>query len=315
MADASWGISQTGEKEDNSLIFTKQMAALYNPSAYNGTDIILDIDYTDISKCYRIILGKTKSTVLEKFDGKPTTIIHTPFSVWQSIAAGEIEGSEALMKHLYSVEGDFDLMIKWDEYFGNNQNVSTKRNHKSSKKEKTDMKYILTSWIVFWIAANINTFWGSIISIFVCGLLPIMFYNNKKTIYDVISSASVSIFSMLLLIGLSPVFVIPASYLTFGIIWSISCCFKIPLTAEYSMNNYGGEKALKNPLFIKTNKILTASWGILYLLTAIWTYFIIGSSFGPYVGLINSILPAIMGIFTVRFQKWYPQKVAKGDNK
>lgn len=315
MADASWGISQTGEKEDNSFIFTKQMAALYNPSAYNGTDIILDIDYTDISKCYRIILGKTKSTVLEKFDGKPTTIIHTPFSVWQSIAAGEIEGSEALMKHLYSVEGDFDLMIKWDEYFGNNQNVSTKRNHKSSKKEKTDMKYILTSWIVFWIAANINTFWGSIISIFVCGLLPIMFYNNKKTIYDVISSASVSIFSLLLLIGLSPVFVIPASYLTFGIIWSISCCFKIPLTAEYSMNNYGGEKALKNPLFIKTNKILTASWGILYLLTAIWTYFIIGSSFGPYVGLINSILPAIMGIFTVWFQKWYPQKVAKGDNK
>lgn len=81
------------------------------------------------------------------------------------------------------------------------------------------------------------------------------------------------------------------------------------------MNNYGGEKALKNPLFIKTNKILSASWGILYLLTAIWTYFIIGSSFGPYVGLINSILPAIMGIFTVRFQKWYPQKVAKGDNK
>lgn len=117
------------------MIFTKQMAALYNPSAYNGTDIILDIDYTDISKCYRIILGKTKSTVLEKFDGKPTTIIHTPFSVWQSIAAGEIEGSEALMKHLYSVEGDFDLMIKWDEYFGNNQNVSTKRNHKSSKKK------------------------------------------------------------------------------------------------------------------------------------------------------------------------------------
>lgn len=123
MADASWGIKQTGEKEDVSLTFTKQMAALYNPAAYPGTDIILDMDYTDIGKRYRIILGKTESRVVEQFSEKPTTVIHTPFSVWQSIAAGEIEGSAALMKHLYSVEGDFDLMLKWDDYFGQHKSA------------------------------------------------------------------------------------------------------------------------------------------------------------------------------------------------
>ena len=48
MADASWGVSETGEKEDVSLTFTKQMAALYNPSAYKGTDLVFDMDYTDI---------------------------------------------------------------------------------------------------------------------------------------------------------------------------------------------------------------------------------------------------------------------------
>lgn len=80
------------------------MSTFYNPAAYKGTDVILDMDYTDIGKRYRIILGKTESRVLEQFTEKPTTVIHTPFSVWQSIAARELEGAEALMKHLYSVE-------------------------------------------------------------------------------------------------------------------------------------------------------------------------------------------------------------------
>ncbi len=61
-----------------------------------------------------------------------------------------------------------------------------------------------------------------------------------------------------------------------------------------------------------TNRILTAAWGILYLLTPIWTYFIMQTSAGSYVGAINSVLPALMGIFTAWFQKWYPKHVASG---
>lgn len=311
MADASWGITQTGEKEDFSLTFTKQMAALYNPAAYSGTDIILDMDYTDIGKRYRIILGKTESHVVEEFNEKPTTIIHTPFHVWQSIAAGEIEGSAALMKHLYSVEGDFNLMLKWDDYFGQRQNTNITKD-KSASKPKTDMRYVLSPWIVFWIAANIHIFWGSLISILVCCLLPLLFYKNKKTIYDVISSALVSVFSILLLIHLSADIVILLSYLAFGIMWSISACLKIPLSAEYSMNDYGGDNALQNPIFIRTNRILTAAWGILYLVTPIWTYFIMRTAAESYIVIINSLLPAIMGIFTAWFQKWYPRKLAQG---
>ena len=106
--------------------------------------------------------------------------------------------------------------------------------------------------------------------------------------------------------------VMPLSYLAFGMMWSISACLKVPLSAEYSMNDYGGDKALQNPMFIRTNRILTAAWGILYLVTPIWTYFIMRTAAGSYIGVINSILPAIMGIFTVWFQKWYPRKIAEG---
>lgn len=55
-----------------------------------------------------------------------------------------------------------------------------------------------------------------------------------------------------------------------------------------------------------------AAWGILYLLTPIWTYFIMQTGAGSYVGAINSVLPALMGIFTAWFQKWYPKHVASG---
>ena len=161
------------------------------------------------------------------------------------------------------------------------------------------MRYLLIPWIVFWIAANMHAFWGSVISIFVCCSLPLLFYKNKKTVYDAISGALVSIFSILMLMNLSADIVTPLSYFAFGIMWSLSSCLKTPLSAEYSLNDYGGERALQNPMFVKTNRILTAAWGILYLITAIWTYFIMRAGAGSYIGIINSILPAIMGIFTV----------------
>ena len=98
----------------------------------------------------------------------------------------------------------------------------------------------------------------------------------------------------------------------FGLMWCVSCFTKTPLTAHYSKNSYNGDAALRNPIFMKTNRILTAAWGILYLLTPIWTFFIMRTDAGSYVGAINSILPALMGIFTTWFQKWYPKHVASG---
>ena len=118
-----------------------------------------------------------------------------------------------------------------------------------------------------------------------------------------LSGVLVSGFSMAVLLGLSDRIVLPLSYLTFGIMWTVTCLGKIPLTAHYSMNDYNGEGMLSNPLFIKTNWILTLVWGILYLLTPIWTYFIMGTKVGGWIGAVNSILPCLMGIFTVGFQK------------
>ncbi len=311
MADASWGVTESGEKADSSLAFTKQMAALYDPSAYPGSDVILDMDYTDVGKRYRIILGKSGSQVTEDLTGQPTTVIHTPLSVWQSIAAGEIEGADALNRRQYTVEGDFDLMLKWDDYFGGGQGTAAPETRRSPD-GKTNMLCMLLPWMTFWIAPSVSTFYGSLISLAACVLLPLLLFQNKKTVYDIISGAAVGAFSIALLLDGPTTIVIPLSYLAFGLMWSVTVFLKIPITAEYSMNEYGGESALRNPMFLRTNRILTAAWGVLYLLTAAATYFIIQTRLGTYIGAINSILPLLMGAFTAWFQKWYPAKLARG---
>jgi len=311
MADASWGIGKTGEKEDDSLVFTRQMAALYNRDAWPGHDLVLEMNYTDIGKTYRLILREDGSHVTEDLTGSFTTQINTPYRVWCSIARGEIAGDEALMKHLYTVEGDFDLMLHWDDYFGSRQSASDEEEEKTNE-PKTNMILLLSPWIVFWIAAAIDSFRGSLISLAVCVLLPVLMYRTKATVYDRLSGLGVGACSIALPAGASPVLILPASYLLFGLMWCFSCFTKVPLTAHYSKNSYNGDAALKNPLFMKTNLILTAAWGILYLLTPIWTYYIMQTDAGSFVGAINSVLPALMGIFTAWFQKWYPKHVAKG---
>ncbi len=321
-ADASWGIERdaalpdkngpAAPKESDTLIFTRQMAALYQKESYPGRDLVLEMRYTDVEETYQILLGKDGSRV---YTGEPltaTTKIETPVTVWRSIAAGEIRGEEAMMQGLYRVTGDFSFMLNWDVYFGGARS-ETAQTKTAANAKPTNMNIMLFPWIVLWVAAAIDRRWGCLLSIGVCGLVPLIYYRNQKTVYDVLSGTLVAGFSAAMLAGASERWMLPLSYLTFGAMWLASCPGKrVPLTAHYSMNDYGGEKALQNALFLKTNRILTALWGVLYLLTSVLTWFLIRTAAASYVGLINSVMPIVMGIFTAWFQKWYPAGVAAG---
>lgn len=119
MADASWGLEQeNGNETEECLIFTRQMAALYNKDSYDNTTRILEMCYTDKNVTYQIELGPDGSQVYTEPVKEYTTRIETPFSVWAAIAKGEMRGDEALMKQLYRVMGDFSIIINWGQYFG-----------------------------------------------------------------------------------------------------------------------------------------------------------------------------------------------------
>ena len=312
MADASWGVSkESGEKEDDTLIFTRQMAALYNKKSYDGKDRVLEICYTDLGKTYQLLLGKDGCKVFTDGSLTPTTRIDTPWDVWCAIAQNELRGDEALAKQLYRVTGDFSLMIRWDHFFGGGEAAPQKPASPAAKKPPV-MTTMLLAWISFWVAVSIDGKIGALIAIGVASALPLVFIKHELALWDKLSMTATALLSVFALTADQGQLAVNIGYLVFGLMWLGSCFTKEPLCAAYVKYNYSGEDALNNPIFLKTNYILAACWGVLYLLTAVWTFFLAKTFLADYLVVINNIMPAVMGIFTVWFEKWYPAWVAGG---
>jgi putative sterol carrier protein len=106
---------------------------------------------------------------------------------------------------------------------------------------------------------------------------------------------------------------IAAVELLFAVFWGVTVFLRIPLTCYFSAASYGGEKSLKNPLFVRTNRILTACWAVEFLLMSI--ALIICKIYGvpSWIAGAASYIPSpLLGVFTAWFQKWYPAKMARG---
>ncbi len=311
MANASWEINEprTDKIQDNADRFMKQMAATYNQKSLMDQKIIIEMYFADLDKTYQLHLDQDKCSLKIDDFANYTTRIETSFAIWLEISEGKINGAEAMMKKQYKVLGDFNTMLKMDDYFG------TKRTNITDPKpdnRKTNMSLLLFPWILMWILLPINQTWGSIAGIISCAVIPLLAEKWKLTKYENISILVVSVLGVLGLLQVNSIILVCSSYLLFGLIWLLSCFTKIPLTAYYSSNDYNGDEAMQNPLFIKTNAILTVDWGFIYILTTIWTFFLLSTPVAIYIGLINSVVPALMGVFTAWFAKWYPAKVARG---
>ena len=318
MADASWGISRTtGQKEADDLVFTRQMAALYNKDTYDGKERVLEICYTDLKHTYQIKLDDKGSEVLTDQSLAATTRIDTPFTVWSAISRGEIGGAEALGKQMYTVTGDFSLMVNWDKFFGSTSAV--KEAEKTSQgvevQKNPSMMTMLIPWITFWIAVSVNTEKGSVIALLVASAIPFIMRKHKFVIWDQLSIVAVAILSAIASLTGAGDISTDIGYLVFGLFWLVSCLTKEPLCATYVKYNYGGEAAHKNLLFMKTNYILAAAWGVLYVLTAVWTFLLKKAGVGATLIVVNNLKPVLMGIFTGWFEKWYPARLARGSKK
>lgn len=312
MADADWGVQalQSGGKTaasvEVSLQFTRQMAALYNKAAWNGKDRVVEFHYTDVGKTYQILLLKEGHRVLTEDFLPYTTRIETPLFVWREIAEGKRDGRQAMIEHQYTIQGDFDLMLHWDEIFG----VGNQPSLSPTPAKKTNMLLFLAPWITLWALLALHPVWGGAAGILTAAALPLAFLKWKPTVFEGITALAAAIIGLLALFGCSVTWLLPLSYLLFGLLWLGTVFCRLPLSAYYSVNSYQGEKEWENPLFLRTNRILTACWGILYLVTPVWTYFLLQTSFAPWTGAVNSIFPALLGLFTAWFQKWYPAHYA-----
>ena len=315
MADVSREADKTaGEKETKDAALVRQMAALYNTNAYDGKDRVLEIHYTDLDKTYQIFLGKDGSRVCTDGSLTSTTCIDTSYEVWASIARGEIGAGEALGKQLYTVSGDFSLMTQWNRFFGSDTAEIEDRSEKGLK--NPSMTTMLIPWIVYWTAISFNPRIGSMITLVVCAMIPVIMRHRQFVIWDRLSLVAVAVLSAAAyILGEGDATAIAVGYLVFGLLWLGSCLVNEPLSATYVKYRYGGDRAYKNLLFMKTNYILSACWGVLYILTAALTWVLRSEGLGNLSLIVNNVLPVGMGVFTVWFQKWYPAYLASGGGR
>jgi hypothetical protein len=253
------------------------MAALYRPGFGGGKEQALEFYYTDVDKTYQILINDQGHTVLTSGFVPYTTRIETPLALWQDIAQGKLSGQAALMERKYRVLGDFDIMLHWDDYFSGGTARPPAGSGNAPAQKKTNLTVLLAPWIVIWVALAIHPLWGGVLGILVSAATPFLWMAFRATIFERVSILLVSGIALAALLGVNLRLLLPLSYGLFGLLWFITVFMKIPLTAWYSQNAYGGEKALSNPLFLHTNRILSACWGALYLLTPIWTQAILGT--------------------------------------
>ena len=102
---------------------------------------------------------------------------------------------------------------------------------------------MLIPWITFWIAVSINTALGTVITILVCALIPLIMRKHDIVIWDRLSFAAVTLLSVAAYISGDGDLVTNIGYLVFGFLWLGSCVVKEPLCATYVKYNYGGDSA------------------------------------------------------------------------
>ena len=320
MADASWEINEDSSASpsptDIADRFMQQMAAVYSGAGWEGEDIFIDMHFTDLDKTYQLCLGETECTVRSENLVPYTTRIETPYETWMDISEGRLDGAAAMMQQKYRVLGEFDTMMKMGTYFSTGSGETHKEEFKpviETKKKPVNMWFLLLPWILLWALLPIKPIIGGAAGILASTALLLFSERNTLTIYDKIGGFLAAGIGVLALIGVvDSVILICGSYAIYGVLWLVSNLFPIPITAYYSSKDYGNEEAFANPLFIKTNRILSVMWGIVFLLTAVLAYFLYNSPMSSYTGLASTATSGLMGIFTGWFSKWYPAKVARG---
>lgn len=293
---------------DETLAFTQELAARYNKNCFDGKVRVLEICYTDRGKTYQIRLDGNGSEVRTDGSLTATTRIDTPWDVWLSVANGKIRGDEALSQGLYQVSGDFRFMMKWGTFFGGADSRPTDTPHTPLKPPK--LSFLLVPWISFWICASIPLK-PTFVPILICAFLPLCMGKRAMTIFDRLTLAAVPALSLLASIPRWNDTAVLAGYLGFGCFWLISCLTKEPLSAAYVKYRFDGNDTLKNPLFLKTNYILSVGWGILYVAITIFSFLMFRRGLHRNSALISNCGIACMCIFTFWFQRWYPAHCAK----
>lgn len=285
----------------------------------DGMDFILEIEFTDLDETHHFIVKDNKCELIEGKSAAYTTKIITPYDVWMQVSDGELDASKAMMDGLYKIDGDFSFMMKMGRIFGsgdskNVEDINVEKNPKvfGIRSDKW-MSISFAPWIMSWICIGFS----SLLGLWIPLLVNLLIVSLKKkggevTYFEKMSALYFSILAVIYIAGMPVVGEIGTivNYFSMALIWSISIVDKKPLTSDYSKHKYEGDISA-NPIFIKTNEILTLFWSLVFIIQGS-SFILLGKldllTFAPllYILTVGAL------IFTGWFSNWYPEYIAKG---
>lgn len=308
------------------------MAMIFNPEAA-GPELKAIVQFRvtgDEPGEYYLNIADRKCAAFEGAHPEPTVTINTPSEVWLAVSKGEMNGMEAFLRKKYTVDGDMGLMMRFDELFpsGNappepppHPLTPTPENTVQPGPLKLGMHWLTVAfipWIVHWSTIDIPDLspWVSIGIPLLLGALLWGYRRSYGWSVWIETGAPVyfTVAGLVTLLG-SDFFIayghVVANLAMCGI-WMSSLGTQVPLTAQYSKWKLPSV-LWTEPVFIRTNAVLTAFWAGVFILMAATA--LIGD-YDPanrsawILGRNVLMIPAF--IFTGWFQNWYPIKMATG---
>jgi hypothetical protein len=253
----------------------------------------------------------------------PSLTINTPSGVWLQVSSGQISGQDALLKGLYTVEGDTALLLRMGDLFTPPENFSVidttepptgqlfpmfRRNAAGQKESPAGyrpagplalsgmgwMTLLFIPWTVFWILfdiRSINTWFSAGVPFILMSL--ILLYRlvyNRPTWQETASWAFFLAACLLSPVAQLQYFLTWGSIigsLLMGFMWliSLSHLTRLPFCAEYSKWGFIN-KLWRNSMFIQPNMAISLAWG--------WEFIIAGM-----FGVAARFVPAMFIPFTI----------------
>jgi putative sterol carrier protein len=297
------------------------MPLAFNSARASGLRAVLQFHVTgDDPGAYHLRIAAGRCTFHEGVADDATTVITTPSEVWLAVAQGKLDGGKAMMEGLYTVSGDFGLMMQMEGLFSGTEADTRPVGEPGGPIRIPGMAWMTVAfipWIIHWVLTGIGL--GAIWSIGLPLVLGagLWLYRRafiKPTWLDAggpLFFAAAGIIS-LLAPGFWMLYGAVLGSLAMAGIWMGTLATDTPLTADYSCWNYPPEIA-RNRLFLKTNGVITVFWAAVFLLQAAITLAGIAYPAQESLWLVVRYLTLVPGFwFTGWFQKWYPAHVAAG---
>ncbi len=328
-------------KQNEAAIFLSQMAILYNPAKGPPGPALLEMHFTDLERSWFLAMENERCTVTDSAAGRPvTTAIHTTYELWQQIGRGEVDGSTAMMRGQYRISGETDLLMRMaDGLFGGPtapdqhgtpdakddtaaHGVSAGHRASGAQPKPLPMFFGLLPWIIGWIALplaeRIPILWSLTLMLSAAALILSRAAGRNTgtgstTWFERINPLCMSVFLILGLIFPDSIksYGAPLLYAASALVWALSTVQR-PLTSDYSAPDY--PLAIRShPIFVDTNRIMTAFWAAVYAVQAALALLLGISALRPFTGLILQALLLPAALFTNWFPAWYSRRRMSGN--